>query len=258
VIWLLEGISGFAWFWFVSAQMSDESPWSLLASDDLTTVLWQTQFGQLWLMRAIVGIALGFAFHLMSRRKVVQSLKPSFLDWLSLVISSVLLVSLAWAGHATSGIRFHALHLIADALHLLIGAVWPVGLVPLFCFLRHIYRGDIIVPVDHEIRILQGFSQISLMAVLSIVATGTINGWLMVGSWGALVTTPYGRLLLGKILIVGMMVFLGAVNRFLILPRLKTGPALFQTLRRMILVESGLALIVLLIVGVMGTTAPPS
>jgi len=255
---VVEALSGVVWFWFVTAQMSDQSPWQLLDTADLSAALWQTQFGQLWLGRAVTGVALGVALYFMSRRKALLPPKSSRLSWLVMAISGVLLISLAWAGHAAAGIHFHILHLVADALHLLIGAIWPMGLIPMVCFLWYIHRGNQIVPADREIKALQRFSQISLLAVLFLVMTGIINGWLMVGSWEGLVTTIYGRLLLGKVLVVGIMIGLGAFNRFYLLPRIQTARCLFRTLRRTILAESGLALVVLFIVGTMGMTAPPS
>jgi putative copper resistance protein D len=255
---ILEAVSGFVWFWFVTAQMSDQSPWGILDEADLSAVLWQTQFGQLWLGRAAVGVALGVALCFVSRKKARASLQPSRLNWLVLATSGVLLITLAWAGHGASGIHYHVLHLVADTLHLLIGAIWPMGLIPMVCFLWYIHRGNQIVPADREIQVLQRFSQISLVAVLIIVVTGIINGWLMVGSWDALVTTTYGRLLLGKVVVVGIMIGLGAFNRLYLLPRMQADSILFRTLRRTILAESGLALVVLFIVGTMGMTAPPS
>jgi putative copper resistance protein D len=229
-----------------------------LDSADLNTVLWQTQFGQLWLGRAAVGVALGVVLCFVSRKKARASLQPSRWNWLVLAISGVLLITLAWAGHGASGIRYHDLHLFADTLHLLIGAIWPMGLIPMVCFLWYIHKRNQVLPADREIRALQRFSQISLVAVLLIVATGIINGWLMVGSWEALVTTTYGALLLGKVVVVGIMIGLGAFNRLYLLPRMQAAPILFRTLRRTILAESGLALVVLFIVGTMGMTAPPS
>jgi putative copper resistance protein D len=251
---ILEAVSGFIWFWFVTAQMSDQSPWGILDAADLNTVLWQTQFGRLWLGRAIFGIALGVALHFVSRRKTVL---PSGLSLLSgLVISGCLLISLAWAGHAAAGIHHHALHLLADTLHLLIGSIWPMGLIPLACFLWHIDRRNQISPTEQDIQVVQKFSRISLIAVLVLLATGLINGWLMVGSWEALVTTTYGRLLLGKVLVVGMMICLGAVNRLCLMPRIQDAPVLFRALRRTVIAESCLALAVLLIVGTLGMTSP--
>ena len=41
------------------------------------------------------------------------------------------LFSLAWAGHAASGVSHRAQHMGADIGHLAIASVWPVGLLPL-------------------------------------------------------------------------------------------------------------------------------
>jgi copper resistance protein D len=253
---ILEAVSGFVWFWFVAAQMSEQSPWGIPDAADLNTVLWQTQFGRLWLGRAVIGAALGVALYFVSRRKTVLPSGPALLN--CLVISGCLLISLAWAGHAAAGVHHHLLHLLADALHLLVGAIWPMGLIPMACFLWRIDRRNQILPTDQDIEVLQKFSRISLIAVLFLLTTGFINGWLMVGSWEALVTTTYGRLLLGKVLVVGIMICLGAVNRLYFMPRIENAPILFRALRRTVVAESCLVLVVLFIVGTLGMTSPPS
>jgi putative copper export protein len=198
------------------------------------------------------------ALYFVSQKKAVSSPTSSFLNWLVLALSVGLLVTLAWAGHAAAGIHHHVLHLLADSLHLLIGSSWPMGLIPMACFMWRLNGRRQTTPADREIKALQRFSQMSLGAVLLLVATGFINGWLMTGSWEALVTTTYGRLLLGKVLVVGIMIGLGAFNRFYLLPHVQAESIKFQTLQRTIMVESALALVVLLIVGIMGMTSPPS
>jgi len=253
---ILEAVSGFVWFWIVTAQMSGQSPWGILDAADLNTVLWQTRFGRLWLGRAVIGAALGVALCFVSRRKTVLPPGPSLVN--CLVISGSLLISLAWAGHAAAGVHHRVLHLVADALHLLIGSIWPMGLIPMACFLWRIDRRNQILPTDQDIEVLQKFSRVSLIAVLFLLATGFINGWLMVGSWEALATTTYGSLLLGKVVVVGIMICLGALNRFHLLPRIEDAPSLFRALRRTIVAESCLALLVLFIVGTLGMTSPPS
>jgi putative copper resistance protein D len=256
--WLLEALSGLAWFWLVTAQMSDHSPWGSLDQTDLSAVLGQTQFGQVWLGRAVLGCALGVALFFASRGPILRSRAALILNWLVLVLGAVLLITLAWAGHAAAGIHFQVVHLIADTLHLFLGAIWPLGLLPMLGFLWYLRRDQPVVPSAREIQVLQRFSQSSLLAVLVLATTGMINGWLMVGSWAALVTTAYGGLLLGKVLVVAIMIVLGARNRFYLLPRLAAKPILFRALRRTILAESALALVVLLLVGTLGMTAPPS
>lgn len=245
----LEAVSGAAWFWLAGAQMNDQSAWSV---PDLGTVLWQTSFGRLWLVRAGVGLALGGIFFW--GRKA--GLCPGR-DWLLLAVGGCLLGSIAWAGHAEAGIHQRAFHLFVDALHLLLGAIWPMGLIPLGLFLRELRMRDPAGLLQGEERILRRFSQTSLVAVLLLVATGLINSWFMIGAWNELVTSVYGRLLLAKVILVLVMIGLGAVNRLYLLPRMASGPPGLWTLRGAIQAEICFALLVLLIVGVMGITPPP-
>jgi putative copper resistance protein D len=240
----VELFSGAAWFWLVAAQMSDESPCSLEPAT-LQTVLWQTQFGELWMIRAALGLFLAIVLFFARHDHVPMQAGVLFLG-------ACLLFSLAWAGHAASGTRHPVLHLSADGLHLLLGAVWPLGLIPLAGFLWNREARE------RDFAVLRRFSTFSLAAVLVLVATGIMNAWLMIGSWHAHVTTPYGEWLLLKILLVAIMIGLGAINRLYLLPRMPSSPACFVSLRRTVLAESLLALLVLGIVGIMGITPPPS
>jgi len=189
------------------------------------------------------------ALYFVSRRKTLLPPRPSLLNGIIVALSGCLLITLAWAGHVVAGIHQQIWHLLADTPHLLIGAIWPMGLIPMAYFLWHINKGNQSSPANREIETLQRFSQTSLIAVLILLVTGSINGWLMIGSWENLVTTTDGRLLLGKVLVVAIMIGMGAFNRFHLMPRIHDVPLMFRTLRKTLLAESCLALVVLFIVG---------
>lgn len=246
---MVEALSGGIWFWFVAAQMRHQSPWGILGLTDLNVVLWQTQFGRLWLVRGTIGAALGVVLYFVSRRKTLLPPTLSLLNGLVVLASACLLVTLALAGHVVAGIHHQILHLIADTPHLLIGAIWPTGLIPMAYFLWHVTRKNRPLPADREIETLQRFSQTSLIAVMILLVTGSINGWLIIGSWENLVTTTYGRLLLAKIAVVVIMIGIGAFNRFHLMRRIHDLPLMFRALGKTIVAESCLALIVLFIVG---------
>jgi putative copper resistance protein D len=257
-LWIVLGVEAFTgavWFWVVTAQMSATSPWILPSSSDVSGVLWGTQFGRLWLERLALGITLAGALYFASRRESLLS-APSRTDAVVPVIGSFLLASLAWAGHAAAGIRDQPLHLIADVVHLLVGSIWPMGLFPLAAFLFFLKRQTSFIPGASEIAMLRRFSRASLLAVVLLLATGFVNGWLILGSWQALVTTIYGRLLLAKLLAVAIMIALGACNRIYLLPRPLRPGVHYLYLRRTVVAESLLTLVVLLIVGIMGMTSP--
>jgi putative copper resistance protein D len=243
---VLEIVSGAIWFWFVAAQLNHQSPWHAANLGALGPALWQSPFGRLWLLRGAIAVVLGVGFYTLLRG---ETFAPSPLNWLVVAASACLLITLAWTGHIAAGFHHQILHLLSDAPHLLIGAIWPVGLIPMAYFLWYIGRHDRPLPTDREVESLQRFSQASLAAVSLLLVTGAINGWLMIGSWQNLVGTWNGRLLLGKLLVVAIMIAMGAFNRFRLLPRIHDIPALFATLRKTVVAESCLGLLVLCLVG---------
>ena len=93
------------------------------------------------------------------------------------------------------------------------------------------------------------------VAVATIIATGIINSWFLVGSPTALVKTTYGRLLLAKIGVVTVMVGIAAINRFYLTPRLRQ-PWARDRLARNSLAEAALGAMAIAIVGALGTLPP--
>jgi putative copper resistance protein D len=257
--WIVQLLSGAVWFALVAADMNGVALPEIFDSTLLTTVLTQTQFGQLWIGRAIVGAVLGPILLLLWRRPSAAS--RSTLITTALSLSVLLLLSLAWAGHASSGSSYRALHLSADVLHLALGAVWPVGLVPLLLFLKTAAADNEPAEFERAVITLKNFSRASLAAVLLLFLTGFVNAWLAFPSFASLFISTYGQLLLAKVALFLGMIVLGARNRFVLLPGLHatlSSRSTFAKLRTAVLLESLLAAIVLLIVGLMGITAPPA
>jgi copper resistance protein D len=95
--------------------------------------------------------------------------------------------------------------------------------------------------------------------------TGLLNSIFMVGSFQALVTSAYGRILVCKVVLFFVMIGLGAINLFLLKPRIAVNLPTFhfaqknatRLLLRNVLWEIGLGAVVILIVGLLGITPPP-
>jgi putative copper resistance protein D len=246
---LIEWLSGILWLFVATSRMTEADPWYAIAFSDLQTVLGQTQFGRLWLLRACLALALTAV--------IVTSLRHprSRLRGAALLLSCALLITLAWAGHAGAGHDLKAARLSADALHLFTGAVWPLGLIPLALFLAapSCRQSPGFTPV------VRRFSRTSLIAVGLLILTGIVNGWFLVGSWINLFETFYGRLLCGKIILLAVMIALGAANRLFLAKsdKLPLAPPAVAAVRRNLLLESLLAAVVLVVVGLMGATPPP-
>jgi putative copper resistance protein D len=99
------------------------------------------------------------------------------------------------------------------------------------------------------------FSTLGLLTVGTLLATGLVNTWVLVGSPPVMFETDYGRLLLLKIALFVAMVTVAGVNRFRLTPRLP-GKDPLRRLGRNVFVEIGLGLAIIAIVSVLGTLAP--
>ena len=101
------------------------------------------------------------------------------------------------------------------------------------------------------------FSCLGIVSVATLVISGIINAWILVGSFRALVVTDYGRILMLKIAVFLVMVTLAAVNRLWLTPRLAApeGKSL-HALTRNSVAEIVLGLSIFVIVGLLGTLHP--
>jgi copper transport protein len=69
-------------------------------------------------------------------------------------------------------------------------------------------------------RIWQRFSVLALTAVGAVITSGSWLAWKHVGGVSELITTTYGRFLLGKLFLVFALIAAGAYNQFLLTPRI--------------------------------------
>jgi copper resistance protein D len=211
-------LSGIAWFASVAATMSALPLRQAVQPGILETVWNQTEFGTIWKLRLIVCLvavaAAGFfCSHLRPRLQRT-------LVWIQLVLGSLLLGSLAWAGHGVEGPSWH---LLADVLHLLVAGLWPTGLLPLTLFLHQLRCGSEPERWSWIAVLVRRFSALSLAAVALLAVTGFVNSWVLVGSLSNLGGQIYGRWLIAKICLFCFAVVIGAVNLLRLKPRLLAG-----------------------------------
>ena len=109
------------------------------------------------------------------------------------VIAIALACTWALADHASVGIQV-GLAVPLDVVHILAMSLWLGGLATVLVGLR--------TPVPEGgigIAQVRRFSTVAMCSVSALVATGVYQAWRGLGSWGALTSTTYGRLLLVKI-----------------------------------------------------------
>jgi putative copper resistance protein D len=242
------------WFQLQAAAMSGLPFGEAMTSEVLSTVLSETQFGLVSKVRFMFAVILAAC---LAYDRFAQA------RWLALASALGFIAAIAWTGHAASTLgEIGNLHLAADALHLIAAAGWFGGLVPLALLLAAARRHQALAWRSLARDAAQRFSTLGLVSVGTLLLTGIVNAWILVGSIHALIVTGYGRLLTLKLVVFAVMLGFAAVNRFCLTPRLGFSPehepqlrALRQLTRNSV-TEIALGLTIFAIVGLLGTLHP--
>jgi copper resistance protein D len=244
-------VSGLVWVLLLTMSLSDEGLGEAVISGALRDVLNLTQFG--WVSQIRVAIAVVLAICLALERSAL---------WRRLALAAAvsLAASTAWTGHAASTpYALGYLHLASDALHLTAASAWIGGLVPLALLLSiaRCHKGWAALELD----VIRRFSTLGIASVATLILSGGVNAWILVGSFRGLVVTGYGQLLMLKLAAFAVMLVLAAVNRFVLTPQLalpsddarQDG---LRALSRNTGIEIVLGLSIFALVGVLGTLHP--
>jgi copper resistance protein D len=125
------------------------------------------------------------------------------------------LLTLSWSGHAAATEAGLGLfHRLNNAVHLLATSLW-LGAICWFLFLTlKAHRQPDLIPALPLLRVMHGFAPLGVGLVAAAALTGVINAQLIFGLENSVsvLTTPYGILLIAKVLSVGMMLAFGAHN----------------------------------------------
>ena len=146
------------------------------------------------------------------------------------------------------------------SFHLLAGGLW-LGSLPALFHLAALARRDGATEAQEALRrMLPLYSRTGYAAVGTVLLTGFLNSWFLVGSIAALTSTAFGRVLCAKIVLVLLMIGVAAANRFVFQPRI-TAPTLdgavaVRALWRSVALEQSLGGLVLAAVSVLGTLPP--
>ena len=239
-------VAGAGWLLLQTSAMSGQTSGEAIVSGALLTVLNETQFGLVTEIRFALALALTICL------AYDRLLLPR---WLALGAALCLVAAIAWTGHAASTPhKLGYLHLTADALHLYAAAAWTGGLMSLLLLLKAARHDR--AAAGTELDAVRRFSVLGMTGVGTLVLTGIINAWILVGSFRGLIATDYGWILLLKIALFCAMVGFAAVNRFWLTPRLALPGNALRNLTRNTKVEIALALLVFAVVGVLGTLHP--
>jgi len=210
-------------------------------------VLLETRFGQIWSWHLVIALILVLACFGAARWRHTAIL----------ILSLLLLASLACIGHAATGEGVaRIVHELNQTVHLLAAGLWLGGLVPLGWWLRRASTKQDDPDITMTRDVIRHFSRMGYVAVGAIALSGAINSMLLVGNVNAFVGTPYGRLLALKILLFLAMAGIALANRLYIAPRVSGDQAALGALRCTVVLEQGLGLGILGAVSVLGTWPP--
>ena len=169
---------------------------SVITDGSAWRAVWGTTIGVAWVVRAL-GI-LATAVILLATRSRCRA------TWWQ-VTAIIGLVGVgtasAYGGHGAAG-RWHYMGVFLTMLHVSSMATWLGGLAMLVISFASVERSGVI-----------RFSSIAMVAVTTVVISGSIQGLRQIGSLDALTGSSYGKLLIWKLVIVGAVLAVAAVAR---------------------------------------------
>ena len=213
-------------------------------SEDLSFLLRETFWGMLWVSQGVILLLLSLSPGKLARRHALG--RTAFA-----VLVIALPVTLALSSHAMSETGTHRIIAVtADASHILAVGAWMGSLMLILLVgSRSGDQGSLLAAQ------LRAFSPVALTAVPVLILMGGTLSFYHLSAVQDLWSTPYGRVLLGKLLFAGTVLLLGLVNWRLGLPTLDS-PTGRRTVRRRAAWEVATAGIVLAFTAVL--TGMPS
>jgi copper transport protein len=196
-----------------------------------------TRAGQGLVVRALVGVAAALVASVAPRR----GWAAAAVGRCGAVLLGVAALAMALGGHGATG-PAPVVGAVVTVAHVAAAGVWLGGVAVLVV----VARGD---AADAAVGAARRFSPLALGAVVVVAVGGLAQGVRQVGSPGALLDTPYGRLVVVKALGLAAVVVVARWSRSLVRTPAVAAGAVRGALRRTLAVEAALA------IGVLGATA---
>jgi putative copper resistance protein D len=248
-------VSGAAWLVLLAAEIGDVTAAEAVSQGWPWLVLTDTTIGNARMIR--FGLAALLAALLLAARGCANL---PIIEIACVLLAAAFAASLAWTGHAAGmeGVD-GAVHLTSDALHLIAAGAWLGALWPLAVLLGAARRAGDPASAAIAYDATRRFSILGIVSVAAILATGVVNTWEILGVEAFSLGADYNRLLLLKIGLFLCMVAIAAVNRQRLTPRLSGDRGDSRAMRQLqwnSLAETGLGLLILAIVAVLGRMTP--
>ena len=228
-------LAGLGWFLLQTADFASAQNFSDILSA-IPIVAQDTRFGAILLGRCAALILATFCF---------QAGWPR----IAALIAFCTVIAESWLGHggAMSG-TIGTLLLITSIAHLTAAASWLGTLPALYLAIKH-------GPANTAQSLAQKYSALGIASVATLILTGTIDYWFLIGRPAALITSAYGLTASLKTLLLLALLILATLNRTGFTPNLPTATPNFL---RSITLEIALGLLTLLAAGLILQLEPPA
>lgn len=194
---------------------------------EILGLMWQTPVGDVLAYR-VAGSAL----------IIIGLFTPLVGQWIALAGGLIALWSFSQIGHVFELTTTGASLLLL--LHLLGITFWIGVLDPLRALAQCPKQ------IERAATLGQRFGQAAAVIVPGLILAGLLIAWLLIGDIRALATTAYGQTLLIKMVLVGAVLALAAVNKFRFVPAMQSGDSkAARHLARSIEIEAMVILLVL-------------
>jgi len=237
-------VLGFLQLLVVASDVSGAAPWSSFGSIDAATT---TDAG----MALAIRIVLALVMWVVLFRAVIMHRD---VRWTAVSLPGLgLLATWAFAGHARS-MRWPAVGVATDVTHHAAAAAWIAGLAIVGWVVIPTTTADVMAPS------VRRFSRVAAISVVVLVVTGLVQTVRLVGSPTDLLDADHGRYLVAKIVVLAAMLGIANAHRRRIDHRLDD-PAHVErhigTLRRAVVAEFAIGLVIVAITAAM-VVSPPS
>lgn len=268
--WLFLGLTTGLILLLQVSIITEVSVIKAISSPSLKSIITDTYFGELWRIRVGLWFVLGVVLAYAERNNRAY--------WLALFVGAGILWTQSRFSHASSAQDQDAA-VVADWLHLLGMALWLGGLIQFLNVMLIFRAGDgqrtarhpeeklfalSLTPAptqanagDELSTLIAHFSNYARLNVIFLILTGIYATWLHVGNLEALTQTDYGQALLIKLILFLPLLGIAGINLIFTQRGLQNGQMIWQgRLRRLLGVEIGLIVGIVLAVGVMTAISP--
>jgi copper transport protein len=174
--------------------------------------------------------------------------------WLGIGVAlTVLATTWSWSGHPRS-LHWPILGVPIDIAHLVAACVWIGGLA---------YMGIVVLRTateEEQTAAVHAFAPVASKSVATLVVTGAVQSLRIDGSPLNLFITTHGRLLLLKIVVLGLMLYVANVNRTRVITRFRgkrPTRGARTMLQRAMVTEAAVGVAILAVTAVLIVNSPP-